>query len=360
MLGHFAISSEPFLINAPDEIPEPPPEPVIEARVTQTAVLILQESFADIRVTQTAILYLEPPVSGIQLTQTAILIATRETPCLTRRAQLWKITRQDGEVLAYTTHDEPIIFQGVTYQPCDSLYTTATSGGMVSGGVGDSEIRGVISGDGITARDLAGGLYDGAIVEVWVQTWDASTEPGFLPFRIAKGVLGKISQGDAAYTAELLTPGVRLQQRPLLSQYTPACRWELGDGRCPVDLGALTVTSTVTAVGARDAYNRFRHRVFFDSARTEAAEFFDNGSLTWTSGANAGLSSEVKNFAAGWITLWSPMPHEIEPGDAYTLAPGCNKTRDDHTIKFGLDMLDFGGFPDIPGTDSLTETPDAK
>ena len=330
-----------------------------DARLTQFVTLVLDGVQPEAEVTQGVLLVLSKEIVYPNVTQAAVLALVHETPCATQRAQCWTITRRTGEAHRYTTHDQPVSWGGTTWYPCESLAASASGGGLVESGIGDVQVRGIISDSGITDRELAGGAFDGATVEVWVRQW-GDLEQGFIPFRIIKGILGKISQSEMTFTAEMLTPAARLQQKPLLNVHTPACRWNLGETPCPVDLGPLFVLSSVTNVPDRNVQMRSRHRLFYDSARVETDGYFANGLLIWTSGANTDTAQEVKNNEAGWITLWTPLMHEINPGDQYTLFPGCNKTKEDHTIKFGLDMTTFGGFPDIPGTDSLMESPNAK
>jgi len=330
-----------------------------DTRVTQAAVLTLSLEGVDLHATQVAVLTLSKEPVTLRTTQTAALVLTHETPCLQQLCQCWSIERADGTVLRFTTHDEAVALQGQIYQPCDSLAATATSGGMVASSVGDVTVKGMISADTITAADLLGGIYDGAIVEVWEQQW-GDAEYGFIPRRLARGILGKVKQADAGYQAEMLSPGARLMQRPLLRPHTPACRHDLGAGLCPVDLGPLTVTGAVTSLPARQALQRSEFRMFSDSSRAEADGYFADGRITWTSGLNTGTASEVRTNAAGAFTLWAPTAYRIQVGDAYTMTPGCNKTTDDHTVKFGLNMVDFGGFPHLPGNDLMIRTPDAK
>lgn len=333
----------------------------VPLRTTQAATLVLARDGQPLRTTQAALTVLDYTISQARITQAAVLCLTAGAPCLTQRAQVWKITRTDGITFAFTTHDEPVNWMGLTYTPCDSLRASASESGIINGGsIGDTTVNGVLSDDSITEFDLANGLFDGATVEVWLVPWNDSVYTTDQPQRIAAGVLGKTSQGGITYTAEMLTPGSKLTTRPLLESYTPACRWDLGDGRCPVDLEALRVASTVTGIEAKNAFNRATFRRFFDTGLTEQDGYFDFGILTWTTGDNAGLSSEVKEYGDGMVTLWNAMPNEIQSGDQYTIVPGCNKTREDHTTKFGLNMVDFGGFPDIPGQDVLIRTPNAK
>ena len=300
-----------------------------------------------------------------RITQAATLVLVTKTPSLTKRGQLWKIRRRDSMVFAFTTHDEPITWRGITYQPNDSLSSSATDAGIISsGGVGDGQVNGILRDGSITERDLVNGMFDGATVEVWLYPW--AQDDYDVPRKLTGGVLGKTTQGGLVYTAELLTPGVKLTQKPLLDLVSPTCRFnDISDPRCPVDAEALRVTVTVTSIEARDAFNRATYRRFtcddlVTSSIAQADGYWSLGVATWTTGNNAGISSEIKSDAAGQVTLWNAMPFEVEVGDTLSMIPGCDGLQTTHTDKFNLPMASFGGQPHVPGTDALIETPNAK
>lgn len=304
-------------------------------------------------------------MGNARVTQAAVLALVTKTPSLTQRCQLWKITRADAFVFAYTTHDENVDFRGVTYKACESLSATATDAGILSaGGIGDTQINGLLVDDAITEHDLVNGLFDGARVEVWEHPWGGDDQD--VTRLLTRGVLGKTTHGGVTYSAEMLSPGVKLSQKPLLDTYTPACRYrDLADPRCPVSPELLRITGSVTSVESRDAFNRATYRRFTDtslvsSSNAQADGFWSLGILTWITGDNAGIESEVKSDAAGVVTLWNSMPEEIAVNDTYSIIPGCDGSVESHTVKYGLTMIDFGGQPDIPGTDNMVRTPNAK
>lgn len=330
------------------------------ARCTQVAALVLANRQAEAgRLTQAPALVLSSSDIEARVTQAAALVLADAVPCLTRWAQCWKITVADGGVFAFTSHDREITFCGVTYSPCDGLAASAVELAAAIGSVGNQELVGIVSDDAISEADLFSGRFDGALVEVWMVPW--MNGGGEIPWRMAAGVTGKLSQGDRGFTMEVLTPGARLQQQPLLQTYTPSCRFELGDERCAFDLESLRVTGTVTSVAPLLAPNAASRRIFADSSRSEPEGWFNLGLLTWTGGANAGARSEVKAFdaASGQFVLWAPMLHRIEVGDTYSVVPGCDKTPDSCKTKFD-NFINYGGFPDVPGRDSITESPDSK
>lgn len=328
-----------------------------DARVTQQAALVLEDVPAvDARTTQQAALALSWVPVGAQVTQQAALALCAHTPCLTQRAQCWAILRADGAAHYFTTHDQQIAFGGQTYTPCASLSPSASDNAVATtGGSSDTTVTGILSEDYISAHDVAGGLYDNARVEVWDVPWAGDD----MPRLIIRGVLSETTQGAAGYTATILSASTRLAQKPLLETYTPACRARFGDTRCKFDAEALRVSGSVTAITTKNVLNRARRRLFTDSARAEADGFYALGELTWVTGSNAGIKSEVKTFSTGGaFELWEPALDDIQIGDTYSLIPGCAKTKAACIAYANLD--NFRGFPDIPGQDVLIRTPNAK
>lgn len=330
-----------------------------DARVTQVVALAPYTIDADARITQVVVTAIYELPAPSRITQIVICALYSGDPCVSQRAQCWKITRLDGTVFAYTSHDEAITYRGDTYIPCHSLKTTAISSGVTSGSeAGDVELTGLISDNGITEEDLANGLFDGATVEVYLVPWQFGST--VIPRRLSKGIVARIEHSPTRYNATVQTPGIKLTESPLLTTYTPACRWNLGSPQCGVNLDSTYIeTGTVTGTFARNAVNATTYRTFADSTRTEAANYFTFGKLTWTSGANTGLDAEVKSFSSGTFELWDIMPNEIALGDTYEVTPGCSKNTTDCSTKFS-NLINFGGFPKVPGRDSIYETPDAK
>lgn len=326
-------------------------------RVTQVPILYLSPVPAPARVTQVPILVLGEVAVGPRLTQAPVLILARSVPCLTRWCQCWSIIRSDGTFFGFTDHDESVTFNGRTYSPCKSLMASANELGALIGNVGSLELTGIITDDSITEVDLLEGKFDGSELEIWMVPWNSgSTE---VPFRLTAGITGSCSQGVLAFTMEVLTAGAKLQQQSLLKSYTPQCRFTLGDDRCTVDLGPLTVTGAVTAAYNPLAFNQANRRFFIDSSRAEDERYFELGTLTWLTGQNAGLSSEIKSFSSGTFSLWNPSIYPIRIGDTYSAVPGCDLIKSTCISKFN-NVINFGGFDQIPGQDAMNQSPNTK
>lgn len=256
----------------------------------------------------------------------------------TTLCRCWKLTRRDGSVLGFTDHDRAVTFDDVEFRAGTGLAPTeteSTAGLQVSGG----EVSGVLSADEITEADILAGRYDDAEVSVYVVNWADVSQ------RLLMDVLdiGEIRRSDASFVAELRGPMHRLdQEQGRLFQRT--CSAALGDARCGVALGPHTAAAAVT-----QSDGDFSFTAASLTGTTDG--YFAGGLVTFNSGPNAGETREVRSSdSEGHVTLWSPPPNPIAPGDAVTLVAGCDKTFATCQAKFG-NAVNFRGFPHIPTPD---------
>jgi uncharacterized phage protein (TIGR02218 family) len=254
----------------------------------------------------------------------------------TTLATCWKATLTNGTVVAATSVDRDIVFGGVTYLAAQS-YMPSNIESSAELNPDNLEIEGFLVSPAITDEDIHSGLWDYAAIEIFEVNY-ANLAQGRNVLRI--GTLGEVRGGRPKFTAEL---------RGLLQAYTRTivrlvqkdCPWDLGDTRCKVDLTAITVSGTVGSVVG--------NRIINDASRTEAAEWFTGGKLTMTSGANAGLSMEVKRSTPGQLELTHALYEPIAPDDTYTVYAGCLKRFEEDCIAKHDNALNFGGFPHLPG-----------
>jgi len=80
-------------------------------------------------------------------------------------------------------------------------------------------------------------------------------------------------------------------------------------------------------------------------------------------GDAAGLQAVIKrddhDGAQRVMTLWRPLPAPIAQGDIVVVTAGCDKRSKTCRIKFD-NLINFQGFPDIPGDDWLMRVPRAS
>tara|TARA_R110002126_G_scaffold76907_9_gene191953 strand:- start:9607 stop:10920 length:1314 start_codon:yes stop_codon:yes gene_type:complete len=273
----------------------------------------------------------------------------------TRLATCWKITRADGAVEGYTSFDAPLEIDGVTYEPANG-FTTSQLSADVEMSVADVEVLGAMDADGISADALLAGVYDHAEVEMFVVDWGDLTIPKTI---VRRGWTGTITQAGQGFTVELRGLGQRIQQ-PVIDSYSAECRVHLFSPKCGVNRAAFAVNATVTALNDGSLGATSDNRIFYAAALVQDDGWFDYGELWWTTGASAGLKTEVRAFTSdGRVELWEPMGLDIEIGDQFTIHAGCDKRRETCSAKFN-NIVNLRAEPDLPGQDAVTAYPDPK
>ncbi len=270
---------------------------------------------------------------------------------VTTLAHCWKLIRRDGVVQGFTDHDGDLVIDGVTYR-AGTGFTSSEAASRFDLSVDGAEIAGALADDALNESDLAAGRYDAASVETWLVDWSDVS----LRVLMARSTLGEVKREGQAFSAELRGLADRLSQQSG-RLFTARCNADLGDARCKFDLvtaglqgegnvGAIESTSTIIAAGL-DTF-------------TEGV--FSGGKLTWTSGANDGLSVEIKEhrMASGHVrlSLWQAMPEVIATGDTFAVSAGCDKRFATCRERFA-NVANFRGFPHIPGNDFVIASPDA-
>ena len=257
----------------------------------------------------------------------------------------WRITRADGQVFGFTDHDRALTFDGTTFESEAGLIPSELRHGSDLS-VDAQDAEGVLSSDRITETDILDGRWDNASIEVFRVNWQDVAQRVLL--RV--GSIGEIRRGRVSFVAEMRSLAHILNQQVGRS-YQSTCDAALGDGRCRVDLtgSAFRGSGAVSAVP--------RGRVFTTGDLTDfAARWFASGVVEWTSGANAGRRTEVLRHdvdgGIAIITLLAEPVRAIAPGDAFTITAGCDKRIETCAAKFD-NVVNFRGFPDIPGPDSV-------
>ena len=117
---------------------------------------------------------------------------------LTTLCRAWRITRADGEVLAFTDHDQPLRFDGVDFRADAGLSARALaqSTGL---SVDNTQAVGALSDAAIREDEIEQGRFDGAEVVSWLVNW-ADVSQRWVRFR---GTIGEIVRVDGLFRAEL-------------------------------------------------------------------------------------------------------------------------------------------------------------
>jgi len=259
----------------------------------------------------------------------------------TTLAWCWRLAATDGTVLGFTDHDRDLVVDGVTYRAATGFTASAVSHELGLS-VGDLTAEGALQDDALTETDLPAGKWDNATVELRRVNWRDTAQAVL----VKAGRLGEVSRADRAFEAKLRDIA-QLAQETRGRVYAARCDATLGDGRCTVDLAdpAFRGAGTVTSAGGRT--------VRATGLDGFAEGWFARGLLTFTSGAAAGLSFDVTDFAraaTATVTLQDALVHPVAEGDTFTITAGCDKRLETCRERFA-NVANFRGFPHIPGDD---------
>lgn len=260
----------------------------------------------------------------------------------------WIVKRSDGLILGFTDHDLKLVVDGTVCLAASGMTAGAlqASTGLA---VDNAEARGALSHDAIRDEDIRAGLWDAAEVTSYLVNWQSPMDFEIL-FR---GSLGEISWGDGAFTAELRGLSEALN-KTRGRVYQARCDAVLGDARCRVELGPLFAVEAEVGAVSDD------QEVDLPELRDYAPKWFDGGRLIVLTGNAAGAEERIKTDrtqdGVRRIGLWQSLRRQIAVGDRVRIEAGCDKRMATCRLKFN-NLLNFRGFPQIPGEDWLMSYP---
>ena len=259
----------------------------------------------------------------------------------------WRIERRDGTILGFTDHDNPVAFDGTTYEAASGFTASDITDGLGLS-VDNLEVTGALSSGTLTDDDLGAGRYDDARIAIYRVNWADPSQRVLM----RSGSIGEVRRTGASFTAELRGLAHYLQQpKGRILQRT--CDADLGDARCGIDLSSSAFKGAgaiLTAASAR--------RFTVSGIDAFDTRFFSRGLFAFTSGASAGLRVEIKTHtkltAAVEIELWTDAEGPPAAGDEFIVTAGCDKRFETCKARFA-NTINFRGFPSIPGNQFLTK-----
>jgi uncharacterized phage protein (TIGR02218 family) len=258
-------------------------------------------------------------------------------------ADCFTFTTTSGTLYTWTNFDLPIPYNGYTFLADGPLVSGLKYKGTVGLEVDKQQLT-------IAARPtdlingapfliaLRDGAFDGADVQrdrAFLTAPNGSVVGGATLFK------GRISTVDAVgrtqATVTVASDLVILDYDMPRNLFSPTCVHTLYDSGCGVIRGTYAATGTAGS-GSTPSL------VLSSVALAQHAQ----GSLVFTSGANANVRATVKSVAAGvGFNLMYPLPFVPSPGDAFTVSAGCDHTQATCQGRFN-NLPNFRGFPYVP------------
>ncbi|MDE2017338.1 MAG: DUF2163 domain-containing protein [Hyphomicrobiales bacterium] len=262
----------------------------------------------------------------------------------------WTLIPRGGPALGFTDHDGDLIVNGTLHAAAtgvDGADLELELGLATTAGA----LKGALTSGALDEVALAGGAFDGARIEVRLVDWTNSSQWLLLD----AGLLGEVKRDESGFTAEIRGVAQALDQERG-RYFQPSCSADLGDARCKVDLAAAAYNATGSVTGGDGG------ALVLCGPLAQADHWFSRGALTFSSGANAGLTFAIKDQRAlsggQAILLWDAPPAPVAAGDSFALVAGCDKSWATCGAKFA-NAPNFRGFPSMPGDDRAFLYPSA-
>ena len=272
-----------------------------------------------------------------------------------RQVSLWKITRVDNQVFRFTDHNADVVYFGEVYSPTDSINVSARAR-VLGADENDSETLGAIN-QTVTLQDIEKGLFENADVEERLVDWKYPFAGSAL---VGTYKLSRISFSNENWQGLLLGLS-RFMSTYVGRSYTRTCINDLGEGLCGLGVDLSDPNFTYTDVRVDLILNQ---RLFFSANATDIPtgkgdEFFTLGKLTWKTGANAGVVSEVMSYQDSnrYILLQQATPFDLTPTDTFDISAGCDRTLATCRDRFD-NVLNRLSFDYIPAADDAVGFPD--
>lgn len=271
-----------------------------------------------------------------------------------QRANLFTITLASGSVLTYTDLDVPVLWNGYTYA-ANSLRITGLKYRCAMGLAVDTQQITLIAsstdlyGGALFLQALQQGLFDGAFIKRELAFFSSFGNLATALAPIGATILfqGRVTSIDkmGRTSAEMTVASdlVLLDIDMPRNLYQANCGHVLYDQGCGLAKTSYS-TSGVVLPGSTNSVVNW----------AGAATSYVQGTIKFTSGANAGAEATVKAAVASTsLTLAYPLPNVPQAGDGFTIAQGCDHTMATCSSKFS-NLAHFRGFPFVPPPQIMT------
>lgn len=259
-------------------------------------------------------------------------------------ADLYTFTLLSGAVLRYTTADRDITWSGQVFTCRGPRINRSRAVWKTGLDVDDMSItvtpRASDLVDGLAFVDaIRAGVFDDArvLVERAFMAEYAYVSTGTVV--IFTGRMGEIKADRLPIEMTINSDLVLLDTKMPRNIYQAGCSHVLYDAGCALTKADWASAGTILAGSTAKA--------LLVGGTGKADHYFDQGSLIFTSGVNAGAVRNVKAWLSGAASISPPLPSAPAPGDTLTLYAGCDRTKETCVARFN-NRLNFDGEPCIP------------
>ncbi len=252
-------------------------------------------------------------------------------------ATFWRIFRQDGVTLGFTSHDRDLYFGGIRHRAAPGMLPAAI---RLSSRIEDdsAEVEGALSHKAIREGDLRAGLYDAAAIMIGAVDWEA-LESHVLYF----GALGEIEDNGRNFSAQMRS-AKHVLEIDIVPRTSPTCRALFCGPGCGLPRTRFISRHHVAAVD-------------LDENTVELSGVLPvgvlDGEVRFLAGPQTGKAFGILAVEGSRLTLDQALAQGLSPDTAVELLEGCDHTLATCDERF-QNSKNFRGEPFLPGNDLLT------
>jgi uncharacterized phage protein (TIGR02218 family) len=268
-------------------------------------------------------------------------------------ADCYRLTLASGQILRWSGHDMALNINGELFQLGPGIerskckWSIGTEVDTLSLSLYLDVARPVLIGPTPLLAFASGGGLGGASLDLVRAFWGVNNTAPVGTLLWFKGRVSEIPEMDRDMLSLTIKSELeRLNVKVPRQVYQAQCLATVYDAECGLSRPAFTSNGSLTgaATGARTQ---------LATTLAQVVGFFDLGTLTFTSGACAGVARTVKSHTAGGgVSLLQPLPVQVAPGDSFVVVPGCDGLQSTCNGKFANGAR-FKGQPFIPQPESV-------
>ncbi|MBR2140738.1 MAG: DUF2163 domain-containing protein [Rickettsiales bacterium] len=254
-------------------------------------------------------------------------------------AKCFKITLNDGEIIALTEYSTDLCIDGTVYKSSVGAEEMSNNNSCDLSNNGD-KIIGLVDNDIIKLDEVLTGKFDNAEVEIfYLHLDDENMEK--ITMMVGKIVSADITDGKVYFNVNGV---LNTLNKTIGDVYSPLCRAEFCDHRCSLNISDYMFSSKITVVKSETEFLCNGANI-----ADKPKNYFKYGFVKFVSGKNTGQVMDVKQSSDNDIVLNTKLSYSLTVGDEFNIYTGCDKTFETCINTFN-NAINFRGEPNIPST----------
>lgn len=264
-------------------------------------------------------------------------------------ADLFTITTTGGQVYRFTSAAQNLHWSGETFEGFDLIISRSEVKRAIGITVDSLEVSIFATENeklnGVPfIQALHQGLLDGAELKLQRAFLNSYYAPIVGVIDLFTGNISESNYSRFEANLSVKSELERLNIKMPRNLWQAGCMNTLFDSQCALSKNSFSTACTALAGGTAQ---------LIVSDCTQVSGFFDLGTITILTGANAGERRTVKQQVSGNFLLMLPLPFALAVSDTFSAFAGCDKTMATCQAKFN-NIINFRGMPFVPTAETAT------